>query len=74
MLLILNGLEDFFEWRIIKWIKDINKIINAKIKCNEKNRFNKILLINWFPQIININLFPIKGIIEIKFVITILAQ
>lgn len=74
LLLILNGLEDLFKWRIIKWINDMNIIINAKKKCNEKNRFNKILLINLLPQINNIKLFPIIGTIAKKFVITILAQ
>ena len=74
LLLILNGLDDLFKCKIIKWIKDINIIINAKIKCIEKNRFNKILSINLFPQINNINLFPIIGTIAKKFVITILAQ
>lgn len=74
LLLILIGLWDFFIWRIIKWIIEIKIINKANKKCKEKNRFSKILLINWFPQIKVINLFPIKGIIAKKFVITILAQ
>lgn len=56
------------------WIIDINIIIKAEMKWIEKNRLIKILLINLFPQIINIILFPIIGIILIKLVITVIAQ
>lgn len=44
------------------------------MKWIEKKRLIKILLINLFPQIINIILFPIIGIILIKLVITVIAQ
>lgn len=74
LLLIFNGLEDFFICKIIIWIIDINIIIKAEMKWIEKNRLIKILLINLFPQIINIILFPIIGIILIKLVITVIAQ
>lgn len=74
LLLILNGLDDFLIWRIIKWIIDIIIINIANIKCNEKKRLIKILLIKLLPQINNIIFFPIIGIMAKKFVITILAQ
>jgi len=49
-------------------------IINGKIKCREKNRFKVALLIENPPQIHITIIFPIYGIVEIKFVITVAPQ
>lgn len=74
LLFNLNGFDDLFKCKIIKCIIEIIIVINDTIKWIENNRFNKILLINLFPQIINNIFFPINGITAIKLVITIMAQ
>jgi len=68
------GLLDLFLCRIIICIADINIISIGNMKCNDKNRLIKIILILKFPQIIFTILFPIIGIDDKKFVITIIAQ
>lgn len=53
---------------------DIISIIIGIIKCIDKNRLIRIILILKFPHTILINLFSSFGIVEMKFVITIIAQ
>ena len=53
------GLDDPEIWRIIRWIDSKIKIVNGKIKWNEKNRFNVALLIENPPQIHSTIIFPI---------------
>lgn len=49
-------------------------IIIGIIKCIDRNRLIRIILILKLPQIINTILIPIIGIALIKLVITIIAQ
>ena len=45
------GFADFSICKIIRWIKDKKTINKVKIKCEEKNRFNKILCLDSFPRV-----------------------
>ena len=49
-------------------------MIKGIIKWNEKNRFKVELLIENPPQIHITNMFPIYGMIDIRFVITVAPQ
>jgi hypothetical protein len=49
-------------------------IINGKIKCIEKNRVSVALFTEKSPQIQYVILFPIYGIVDNRFVITVAPQ
>lgn len=68
------GFMDLIEWRINKWIIIIINKINGIKKWIEKNRLIKILSILKLPHNHSTILFPITGIDDRKFVITIIAQ
>jgi len=57
--LVPRGLEDPVEWRKNRCIITNIKIMNGRIKCREKNRFNVALLIEKPPQIHSTKVGPI---------------
>lgn len=68
------GLLDPVSWINIKWIIIKIKIKKGKIKWNVKNRLRVGLLTENPPQIHSTIFWPIYGIVEIKFVITVAPQ
>lgn len=73
-LFVPKGLFDPVWWRNIRCKITKNRTINGRIKCKAKNRFKVGLSTANPPQIQNTIMFPIYGIAEIKFVITVAPQ
>jgi hypothetical protein len=68
------GFEDPVSWRKIKWSITKIIIINGKIKCREKNRVKGALSTENPPHIQYVIVFPIYGMAESRFVITVAPQ
>lgn len=68
------GLFDPFKWSDIKWIKIAADRINGSKKCSIKKRFNVAPLTENPPHNHSTIIFPIKGIADTKFVITVAPQ
>lgn len=73
-LFVPKGFDDPEICKKNKWKKIKINNIKGKMKCNEKNRFSVALLIENPPQIHITIEFPVQGIEEIKFVITVAPQ
>jgi len=73
-MLVADGFEDPDLWSVNKWIITMNEIINGKIKWNEKNRFRVGLDTEKFPHNHITIFFPMNGITDNRFVITVVPQ
>lgn len=73
-LFVPKGFEEPEMCKNSKCINTINKIINGKIKCSEKNRLRVALLIEKPPQIHKTMFVPINGMVVIRLVITVAPQ
>jgi len=72
--LVEDGLDEPDLWRVNRWINIKNKIMNGRIKWNEKNRFNVGLDTEKFPHSHITIFFPTNGITDRRFVITVVPQ
>jgi hypothetical protein len=68
------GFEDPLSCSAIKWMITIAAIAIGRMKCSEKNRFRVGCDTEKFPHIHSTNIFPIIGIAEKMFVITVAPQ
>lgn len=71
---VFDGLEDPFSCRKIRWIVAIAAIAMGTMKCREKNRFSVGWETEKFPHIHSTRVFPMIGIAEKMFVITVAPQ
>lgn len=74
LVLVPVGFEDPLSCSAIKWMITIAAIPIGRMKCREKNRFRVGCDTEKFPHIHSTSIFPIIGMAEKMFVITVAPQ
>lgn len=73
-IVVADGFDEPDLWRVNKWIRTKNVMMNGKIKWNEKNRFNVGFDTEKLPHNHITIFFPTNGTTERRLVITVVPQ